>query len=1058
MMKKIALAALVIASVCLVHAGEIRNLLANPDFSSGMDHWELEGKIGSATPKDGGVELNVRMSRNSGLLKLQQATRDLKVGETYRLSFTANCEKPQTRPVVVSYRMRRKAKNLGVIKWIPLRQGEQKVFLELVPGEESDSPDDPPVIAFYIGELDGKVTLSDITLYNLGDIEPVTPPFSDKWTVFGLTDPEVKAVEAIPETLPGIKEESVKPFTVTAASGLGENRINLRLEAGATKRRHKDPAMLYNEFESDCDQLIPLGFGADWYMEISLNGKLVYSTMAQGNMKSPVSSANHLVFLPVRKGKNLLAVKVLAGSEGWKFCWGPAQPPEAPQRFTAKEGYYPIDTAKLAVKAGSALDLSALVDAPAGKYGRAVITQDGHVAFEHKPQPQRFIGFSGDPDEKVWKSSKDSDFPFLAAEYARAIRAQGYNLFRMHGFDEWLMTDSSEDMKPLPRYLDRWDRMVYEMKRQGIYLQLNIFAFAIYSPRQNRFLTTEKRNANKVLFLVGEPKIRERFAEACRDILGHVNPYTKLAWKDDPAFVAVEYYNELGLGIELAPKMESAYPEDFRYFKAKWRDFLAKKYAALPEGKNPHSPATMENPPLPVFWDKSQLRADYDEFWYECMKETYRFCDQVMKDCGYSGLTLQCPMPALRCAAVSWEGVQIVDAHGYLSHPEGGEQPGASVAQCSSIEEAANVFRRRFGQHIYGRPLFFNEHNYCFRSPFQYEKPLTLAAYAALNDWDSLGIHAGAVALENDRRASSFYTANNPVLRAGEFLSTLFFLRRDVASARHNLAVVLSKDYVFRPGNSANALAPTQSRLTLLTKVSSLFSDLPRYGRVPQPAKPDMVIAPSGSGEIVWHGWFAAAKETAASDSSLEAVVKDMRKRGILPEDNITDLAQQVYQSDTGEITMYVKEKKMTVITPKSEAAALTAGSTVKLNTLEVKKSSVNSLVGLASVDNMSLKESRRMVLVLATRVANTNMQHDASGVHLRVIGTLPILFQCGEYEAVIKRADKLRCYALSLTGERQEEVPLVQTGEGTVFRLDMAKLEHGPTPFFEIVAGDGIN
>ena len=1078
-MKKSALMLLVLTSVCLVHAagiGNLRknadfpaelrsntfkgisNLLKNADFSSGMAHWEFLGNIGSATPKDGAIVLNIKKGGDAGMLKLQQAVRCLKVGGTYRLDMTVDCEKPQTRPVVVSYRMRNKPKNLGVIKWIPLRQGEQKVFVEIVPGEDSDSPDDPPVLSLYMGDLDGKVTLSDIALYDLGAIEGGRPPFSDEWTIFALMDPAVEVVDEIPAELPGVKDRTVRPIAADYPSKDGENSINLRLETCARYRTFQDPAMLYNEFESDCDQLLPVGFGADWYMDLFLNGRKIYSTMQSGNAKKPIDSTNHLVFLPVRKGKNLLAVKVLAGSEGWKFCWGPAQPPTPPQVFTAKEGYYPIDTAKLAVKAGSALDLSALVDAPAGKYGRAVITQDGHIAFEHNPQPQRFFGFSGEPDEKVWKTAKDSDFPFLAAEYARAIRAQGYNLFRMHGFDEWVMTGAVEDQKPLPRYLDRWDRMVYEMKRQGIYLQLNLFAFGLYTSDKERYLTAEKRQTNKVLFLVGEPNLRARFAETSRKVLNHVNPYTKLAWKDDPAFVAVEYYNELGLGIEFAPAMERSYPEDFRYFKGKWRDFLAKKYAALPEGKNPHSPATMENPPLPVFWDKSQLRVDYDEFWYECMKETYRFCDQVMKDCGYSGLTLQCPMPALRCTAASWESVQIVDGHGYLCHPDGGEQPGASVGQTSAIEDAANVFRDSFGKHIYGRPYFYNEHNYCFRNPYQYEKAVSLDAYAALNDWDSLGIHSGAVALGSDRRASTFHAANNAVLRAGEFLSTLFFLRRDVAPARHNVAVALDKKYVFTVGNSAYALSPTQSRLTLLTKVSSLFTDLPRYDRVPQPATPDMTVAPVGGSEIVWHGWFATAKETAASDSSLEAVVNEMRERGILPEDNITDLAQQVYQSETGEITMYVKEKKMTVITPKSEAAALTAGSTVKLNTVEVKKSSVNSLVGLASVDNLPLAESRRMVLVLATRVANTNMQNDASGVYLRVVGIPPVLYQCGEFEVRIDRADKLRCYALSLTGERMEEVPLVRSGDGLTFALDTAKLKHGPTPFFEIAADNGEN
>lgn len=1051
-MKKTVAALLMSAVVLFTDAGEIRNLLEHPGFSPEMTGWEFFGKNGTAKAVNGNLELNITKSSDAGSLKLQQVQRGLQVGHSYRYYFTVECEKQQTRPIVLSYRLRNKPKNLGLFKQITVTKGVQKLFVEIVPGEEDKDPADPPVLSFYIGELDGKVTFSELLLVDLNEIELAKPPFSAKWTVFGLVDPDVNATGAIPAALPGIEKKAVKPFTLKKSSKIDSNLINLRLEAGASRKRFRDTAVLYNEFEAPADRLVPVGFGADWWMEISLNGKLVYSTLADGNAKKPVSPANHFVFLPVKKGKNLLSVKVIAGAEGWRLYWGAVQPPPKPQVFTEKEGYRAINTDELAVKAGSALDLSGLVDAPAGKYGHAVLSAEGKIVFEQNPNPQRFFGFSSEADEKVWRTSNDEEFERLAPEYARAIRAQGYNLFRMHGFDGWIMAFSTEDRKPLPKYVDRWDRMVYEMKRQGVYLQLNLFAFWLFSSERDWFQVAEKRMANKVLFIIGEPKLRARFAETSRMILNHVNPYTGLAWKDDPVFVAVEYYNELGLGIEYAGRMEQAYPEDFRFLKRKWREFLNKKYAALPKEKNPHSAATMANPPIPVFWDRSQIRVDYDEFWYESLKETYRFCDKAMKDAGYKGLTLQCPMPALRCAAVSWEGVQIVDAHGYHCHPDGGEQPGAIVDQSSSIANGASLFRYPYGGRMYGRPFFFNEHNYVFRNPYQYEKPVALDAYAALNDWDSLAIHAGAVMLKNDRRASSFHAANNPVLRSGEFLSALFFLRRDVAPAKHKAAVALNKKYVFSIGNSAYALAPTQSRIGLLTNVATMFTDLPRYDRVPEPQKPDLVFAPAGTGEIVWHGWFAQAKETAATDSSLEALVKTMRERGILSKDNRTDLAKEIYQSETGEITLFAKEKKMTVITPKSEAAALTAGSTEKLNTLDIKKNSVNSLIGLASVDNKVLTESARMVLVLSTRIANTNMQHDPTGVYLRVIGTLPILYQCGEYDLLIKRAEALRCYALSLTGERMEEIPLVRTADGWKLAFDMAKLKHGPTPFFELV------
>ena len=1056
-MRRFLMIFLLFLALGVANAGQIENLLRNSDFSAGLDGWEILGAAGTAETGDGAVTLRIAKGNDAGLFKLQQPIRTMEVGHIYRCYFTVDCELPQTRPMVISYRMRNKPKNLGLFRQLPLRQGLQKIFVEIIPGLESDDPQDPPVLSLYLGELDGKVVLSDMFLVDLTRIDAEPPPFSEEWTVFGLIRPDDAApVDAIPEGMPGLADgDTVMPALAWPQPEGDGFQLDLRREAGASRRRFRDAAMLYNRFHSDAARVVPVGFGADWWMEIHLNGKLVYSTMDDGNAKKPVSPANHLVFLPVKPGENLLAVKVVAGSEGWGLHWGAVTPPPPSQVFTAKEGYIPIDTGELAVKAGTALDLSALVDAPAGKYGRAVITGDGHVAFENNPAPQRFHGFSGEPDEKVWKDSSDSDFPRLAAEYARAIRAQGYNLFRMHGFDAWLMAHSTEDMKPLPRYFDRWDRMVHEMKQQGVYLQLNLFAFWLFSSEREWFQVAEKRMANKVLFIIGEPTLRERFAKAAKMVLDHVNPYTGLAWKDDPVFIAVEYYNEIGLGIEYAPVMERSYPEDFKFLKRRWREFLRDKYAALPAEKCPHPASVMADPPLPKYWDRSQLRVDYDEFWYTNLKAAYRFCDQVMKECGYDGLTLQCPMPALRCSAVSWESVQIVDAHGYHCHPDGGEQPGAVVSQASSIADGASLFRYPFGGRIYGRPFFFNEHNYVFRNPYQYEKPVALDAYAALNDWDSLAIHSGAVALRNDQRASSFHAANNPVLRAGEFLSSLFFLRRDVAAAGHRAAVALSRDYVFSIGRSSYALAPTQSRVGLLTNVATLYTDLPPYGRVPTPPPPDLLFTPAGTGEIIWHGWFAQARETAANDPSLESLVTTMRERAILPADNCTDLEREIYQSQTGQITLFARERKMTVVTPKSEAVALPAGGRQRLGTLEVVENSVNSLIGLAAVDDLPLSESERMVLVLSTRIANTGMQHDSTGAYLRVIGTLPILYQCGRYDLRINRRGRMRCYALSLAGERREEVPVERTPDGMSLKVDLAGLKHGPTPFFEIVIGE---
>lgn len=87
--------------------------------------------------------------------------------------------------------------------------------------------------------------------------------------------------------------------------------------------KHHAPAIFLQEFESLVDGAILIGCGADWYWEIVVNGELLYD-MRTGNGINPVSTENHVVQIPVRKGKNLIAVLVQSGQQGWAWCSGPA--------------------------------------------------------------------------------------------------------------------------------------------------------------------------------------------------------------------------------------------------------------------------------------------------------------------------------------------------------------------------------------------------------------------------------------------------------------------------------------------------------------------------------------------------------------------------------------------------------------------------------------------------------------------------------------------------------------------------------------------------------------
>ena len=233
-------------------------------------------------------------------------------------------------------------------------------------------------------------------------------------------------------------------------------------------RKDTSVAVLYKRFTSDKEGLMRIGFAADWNFDIYLNG--THCLKAQG--PTPLNADSNFHDFHIRKGENILAAVVRAGSRGWGFL---CAKPRDPVVFREGKTWKPYRDSALEIIPGSALDLSAQNDAPAGKYGPAVLSPDGKAVFKHAPeQTVRLLGFNTYALNGIMTIKDNGEFKAAVRRFAQAAKRQGYNLFRMHGFDEWVMTGSRKDQKPLPRYMDRWDRMVYEMKRQGIYLQLNI--------------------------------------------------------------------------------------------------------------------------------------------------------------------------------------------------------------------------------------------------------------------------------------------------------------------------------------------------------------------------------------------------------------------------------------------------------------------------------------------------------------------------------------------------------------------------------------------------------
>ena len=87
----------------------------------------------------------------------------------------------------------------------------------------------------------------------------------------------------------------------------------------------------------------------------------------------------------------------------------------------------------------------------------------------------------------------------------------------------------------------------------------------------------DDRFSLKLKMIMGDPKTREDWKAHAKKQLEHVNPYTNLAWKDDPTFMGMEYWNEMDL-MYVFPRIDK---ETFALADREFQNFLKEKYQTI---------------------------------------------------------------------------------------------------------------------------------------------------------------------------------------------------------------------------------------------------------------------------------------------------------------------------------------------------------------------------------------------------------------------------------------------------------------------------------------------
>lgn len=403
----------------------------------------------------------------------------------------------------------------------------------------------------------------------------------------------------------------------------------------------------------------------------------------------------------------------------------------------------------------SPVDVSFLNEKPAG--ARGFIKVDG----------DKFVTANDGKEIRFWGTcfSAGANFPTheQAEKIAKRLASYGINMVRTHHADAgWaenhLFPKKADNTRVFDKEnLDRFDYLIYCLKREGIYIYLDQLV-------NRKFKAGDGVDNVKELPVCGKPysyfdrKLIELQKEFSKNLWTHVNPYTGLAYKDDPAIAMMEFANE----NDLFSQKVTLEPYRTR-FEAMYREWASKKGIVLPEGKIDF---TVNTDPMVAFF------IHVHDTYHKEMGDYLR------------GLGVRVPMTGSNWTRgssllASLAKLDFTDSHTYWQHPN----KRGFFGTASMLRSRNMVMDGLGGQKVVGRPFFVSEWDAPWPYEYRAELPVWMAAAAAFQDWNGLTVYTYRHSSKPvDFISGAFETFNDPA-RFGLFpVASLLYRRRDVSA------------------------------------------------------------------------------------------------------------------------------------------------------------------------------------------------------------------------------------------------------------------------------------
>jgi len=448
---------------------------------------------------------------------------------------------------------------------------------------------------------------------------------------------------------------------------------------------------------------------------------------------------------------------------------------------------------------------------PAGRHGFLQVKDDKFV-------------FEDGTAATFWGTCFNSAQCFPSHEHsqklARRLAKTGLNMVRFHQMDaEWstpnIFQYTKGENKPNtlsfdPESIDKLDYLIYCLKKEGIYVYLDLLTY-------RRFKEGDGLKDAHLLDDSAKPystynqKLKDLQKKYNYDLWTHINPYTGVAYKDEPAIVLSEVTNESDLFTQKATL------EPYRTeLEDMYREWAKEKKIKLPKEKIDFTKS-----------DKTML-----EFFIDVTRDYY---DEMIAHMRQAGVKI--PITGTNWTrGVAHLSAQVktdfTDTHAYTSGNGGWRDANGKFGNAPNINSTNNMLPSLAFQRVSGKPFFVSEWDNPWPNEWRAESSLLMASTGSMQGWGGFTIHTYRYSRDEDvdmigkpitsksignraYRGGVFDTFNDPA-KFGLFYHAALIMRRGDVKPSARTTVIKMDDITAGPNIKALQLTPEQNRVELV--------------------------------------------------------------------------------------------------------------------------------------------------------------------------------------------------------------------------------------------------